>query len=76
MALGYAADIRPLFRDTDIACMTPKGVRLGDSAWMCNAQHAQRVYAQLAGGTMPPDGAWPGDNVAKFKSWMDEGCNP
>ena len=53
MALSYAADIRPLFRDTDITCMDRKGVRLGDAAWMCDQGRAQRVYDKLSSGKMP-----------------------
>jgi len=77
MALGYSKDIRPLFRDEpDVACMDRRGVHLSDAEWMCNATHAQRVYDKLSSGEMPPDGAWPPDNVALFKQWMDEGCLP
>jgi hypothetical protein len=77
MSLSYASDIRPLFRDNpDIACMDRRGVRLGDSGWMCNLVHAQRVYAKLQTGEMPPDGAWPASRVAVFKRWMAEGCLP
>ncbi len=34
MALSFATDIRPLFRDGDIECMGPSGVKLDDPAWM------------------------------------------
>lgn len=77
MALGYATDIRPLFRDNpDIACMDRRGVHLGDSVWMCNQAHAQRVYAKLQAGEMPPDGPWSTAQIALYKRWMDEGCLP
>jgi hypothetical protein len=33
MALSFATDIRPLFRDEDIECMTPMGIAL--DAWRC-----------------------------------------
>jgi hypothetical protein len=32
MALSFATDIRPLFRDDDIECMKPMGVDLDDPA--------------------------------------------
>jgi hypothetical protein len=35
--------------------------------------NAAAIYAQLSGGTMPCDGAWPEDQVALFKQWMDAG---
>ena len=34
MALSFATDIRPLFRDGDIECMTPMGIELDNPAWM------------------------------------------
>jgi hypothetical protein len=74
MALSFATDIRPLFRDDDIECMTPMGVALDDSAWMCVPENAQGVYERLADGTMPPGEPWPEERVSLFKSWMDAGC--
>jgi hypothetical protein len=76
VTLTYAHDIRPLFRDKDIGCMTPKGVRLGDSTWMCVAANAQRVFDVLQAGIMPPDGKWTDDKLNLFKNWMDGGLNP
>jgi hypothetical protein len=77
IALSYKNDIRPLFRDDpDISHMDPRGVRLGDPAWMCNSVRAQRVYNKLASGAMPPGEAWPAERVALFKQWMDGGCLP
>ncbi|MEG9434916.1 hypothetical protein JAO29_01830 [Edaphobacter sp. HDX4] len=73
MALSFAADIRPLFRDEDVECMQGMGVDLGDPAWMCVPENAQTVYERLADGSMPPDEVWPADRVALFKSWMDAG---
>jgi hypothetical protein len=74
--LSFQTDIRPLFRDRDVTCMKGRGVLLGDSTWMCDAAHAQRVFTKLSAGAMPPDGAWPPDRVALFKQWMDGGCLP
>ena len=74
MALSFATDIRPLFRDGDVECMKSMGVDLGDPAWMCVAANAREVYGAVSGGTMPPDEPWPADRVALFKQWMDAGC--
>jgi hypothetical protein len=74
--LTYAHDIRPLFRDQDIACMTPKRVKLADPTWMCVAANAQRVFDVLQAGVMPPDGKWPPDRLWIFKNWMDDGLHP
>ena len=74
MALSFATDIRPLFRDEDIDCMKPMGIDLDDPAWMCVPANAQNVYQELYAGTMPPDEAWAADRVSLFKKWMDAGC--
>jgi hypothetical protein len=34
MALSFATEIRPLFRDEDIECMTPIGIALDDPVWI------------------------------------------
>jgi hypothetical protein len=74
MALSFASDIRPLFRDEDVECMESMGVALHDAAWMCVPANAQSVYGAVSGGTMPPDEAWTADRVSLFKEWMDAGC--
>jgi hypothetical protein len=74
MALSFATDIRPLFRDGDIECMKPGGVDLDDPAWMCVPANAQSVYGAVSAGTMPPDEPWSSDRVSLFKKWMDAGC--
>lgn len=73
MALSFARDIRPLFREGDIRCMENAGVHLGDAAWMSVSSNAHSVYEQVSAGTMPPDAPWPPDRVSLFKRWMDEG---
>ena len=47
MALSFATDIRPLFRDDDVDCMKPIGVDLDDPVWMCVPANAQRSTARL-----------------------------
>ena len=74
MALSFAADIRPLFREEDIECMQGMGIDLGEAAWMCVPENAQSVYERVADGSMPPDEAWTAEKVSLFKSWMDAGC--
>ena len=74
MALSFAKDIRPLFRDGDVECMKDMGVPLDDATWICVPANAQSVYATVADGSMPPDEPWPADRVALFKEWMDAGC--
>lgn len=74
MALSFASDIRPLFRDEDIECMKGMGVDLDDPAWMCVHANAEIVYGAVSNGSMPPDEPWETEKVALFKKWMDAGC--
>lgn len=82
MATTYTHDIRPKFRDQDIACMSPRGIHLDDPAWISDpatnggfADHgnARRVHAALASGRMPPDGAWPQPWLDTYDAWMSDG---
>jgi hypothetical protein len=73
MALSFATDIRPLFREDDIECMKPMGVELDNPAWMRVPANAQSVYGAVADGSMPPGEPWSEDRVALFKKWMDAG---
>jgi hypothetical protein len=74
MALSFATDIRPLFRDEDIDCMKPMGIDLDDPSWMCVPANAQSVYGTVSAGSMPPDEPWSSERVSLFKKWMDAGC--
>ncbi len=75
MALSFAKDIRPLFRDTpDVDTMKPMGLDL--SSYDDVKAKAAGIYAVLKDGRMPCDGAWPKDQVSLFKRWIDEGMAP
>jgi hypothetical protein len=74
MALSFAKDIRPMFRTSDVETMQNYGLDLSSYDEVKNK--AQAIYATLAEGTMPCDGAWPKDRVAALKRWMDEGMAP
>jgi hypothetical protein len=74
--LTYSHDIRPLFRDTDIACMVPRGKHLDDVTWMCTPTNAQQVFNAVSAHRMPPGDPWPPERVALFKQWMDQGLKP
>src|SRR5262249_36667883 len=71
--LSFSRDIEPLFRDQDVACMTPRHIPLRNASWMCTPANAARVYSRLFDKTMPKDGPWPPERIALFKSWMDQG---
>jgi hypothetical protein len=73
--LSFAAAIRPLFRDSDVACMRSFGLDLSDYAVV--KAIAEEVYQRLQpGGGMPPDGPWPAEQVARFRTWIDAGMEP
>ncbi len=75
MALSFANDVRPLFRDNpDIETMKRMGLDL--SAYEDVKANASEIHSRLEDGSMPCDGAWPKEKVALFKRWMEEGMNP
>ncbi len=75
MPLSFAADIRPLFRESpDIEAMKSFGMDL--SSYADVKTHAAAIYERLEDGSMPCDGEWPKEQVAKFKQWMDDGMMP
>ena len=72
MALSFATDIRPLFRDSpDVDSMKNFGLDL--SSYEDVKAHAEAIYSRLEDGSMPCDDAWPKEQLAKFRLWMDEG---
>ena len=75
MAVSFASDIRPLFRDSpDVDSMQGYGLDL--SSYADVKARAAQVYAALANGSMPCDEAWPKERLDLFKQWMDEGFAP
>jgi hypothetical protein len=75
MAVSFGAEIRPLFRDSpDVDSMKDYGLDL--SSYEDVKAHAVPIYQSLQSGSMPCDGAWPAQQVALFKQWMDEGMAP
>lgn len=73
MALLFATDIRPLFRDGDIACMKDFGFDLSNLADV--RMNAAMIYERLEDKSMPDDGPWEDAQIARFKQWMDDGMN-
>jgi hypothetical protein len=75
MALSFAQDIRPLFRDDpDVEAMKPFGIDL--SAYDDVRAHAESILARLEDGTMPCDEAWPQAQIDRFEQWMKDGMAP
>ena len=67
----FAQDIRPLFRDRDIASMS---FAFDLSSFEDVRANAEAIYERLAAGSMPCDGRWPADEVARFRTWIDTGA--
>jgi hypothetical protein len=75
MALSFADDVRPLFRDSpDIDSMKDYGLDL--SSYADVKAKAGAIYARLEDGSMPCDGPWPKQQIELFRRWMDEGMAP
>ena len=75
MALSFAQDIRPLFREMDIKEMISVS-RFDLSQLEDVKRHANDIYARVKSGDMPCDAGWSAANVQKFKQWMDDGMQP
>jgi hypothetical protein len=68
--LSFERDIRPLFRPDDVEAMSfafdlPPYDDVRDDA--------EEIYERLTEGSMPCDGAWPAQDVQRFRRWIDEG---
>jgi hypothetical protein len=75
MPVSFAADIRPLFRDSpDIDSMQGYGLDL--SSYEEVKTRASDIHSYLADGSMPCDEPWPAERLALLKRWMDEGMAP
>ena len=70
---GFAAHIRPLFRQRDRQSMS-----FIFDLWSCEdvTAHAQDILHRLRSGSMPCDGAWPADKVELFQRWAESGMMP
>jgi hypothetical protein len=75
MALSFAKDIRPLFRQLDIEEM--KHYRDFD---LSNYEDVKQNYIDIAmqveAKTMPCDEPWTDAKIALFAKWIEEGMEP
>jgi len=69
-AVGFAGDIRPLFREKDVSSMS---AAFDLSSYDDVRANADAIYERLAAGTMPCDEAWPDEHVERFRAWIDTG---
>jgi hypothetical protein len=68
--LSFDQDIKPLFRDKDRNSMISKF-----DLWSYDdvARLSDPILAKLRDGSMPCDGAWPDERVARFQDWIAAG---
>jgi hypothetical protein len=71
--LSFERDIRPLWRERDVKSMA---FAFDLSSYDDVRNNAEAIYDRLASGTMPCDGAWPDDDVNRFRTWIDGGWQP
>jgi len=69
-SVSYESDIRPLFRDKDRERM-----EFAFDLWSYGdvKENADLILERLSDGDMPCDGAWPDEQVALFKRWVEAG---
>ncbi|GAB2510553.1 ferritin-like domain-containing protein [Nocardia heshunensis] len=72
-AVGFAAHIKPLFREKDQRSMS-----FVFDLWSLDdvTKNAGAILDRLAAGTMPCDGAWPAERVEVFRRWTESGMRP
>jgi hypothetical protein len=69
--VSYERDVKPLFRELDRESMLESF-----DLWSYDAvrENAAAILGVLEGGSMPCDGAWPEDQVATFRRWVEVGA--
>jgi hypothetical protein len=68
--ISFGQDIKPLFRERDRDSMSSKF-----DLWSYDdvARWSDAILARLCDGSMPCDGAWSEDQVARFEEWVAAG---
>jgi len=71
--VGFAADIRPLFREKDIRSMAR---HFDLTSYEDVSTVADRILGRLRSGSMPCDAEWPSEQVDLFEQWIETGKKP
>jgi hypothetical protein len=68
--VGFEADIKPLFREGDRTAMLS-----AFDLWSYSdvREHADAILRAVATGAMPCDTAWPAEQVAVVRRWVEAG---
>lgn len=65
--VGFEADIKPLFRESDVRSMRR---HFDLSSYDDVKAHADAILESVRTGHMPCDDEWPADRVDLFASWI------
>ncbi len=71
--LSFTQDIRSLFRESDVEALR---FAFDLTRYEDVKANAEGIYERVADGSMPCDEAWPADQIARFRQWVDEGSAP
>jgi hypothetical protein len=71
--VGYAKDIKPLFRPKDHQSMS-----FAFDLWSYDdvSENSDLILKRLKAGSMPCDGGWPESQVELFERWVETGKGP
>jgi hypothetical protein len=71
--ISFDKQIKPLFRSRD-----QQSMKFAFDLWSYDdvKANAQAILERLDNGTMPCDGAWPGEQITAFKRWLQSGMSP
>ena len=72
-APSFAADIAPLWRETDVESML---FAFDLRSYEDVRENAEDILDRLDEGSMPCDEEWPQEHVALFRTWIDAGMAP
>jgi hypothetical protein len=79
MTVSFAKDIRPLFTDIDISHMKAFCDLSRHADVKANAPAILGRLDGSGGAQMPPavdGGPWSASNIALFRTWIGDGCQP
>jgi hypothetical protein len=70
--MSFEQDVRPLFRERDRGAMLSVA---NFDLWKRDdvAEHSQDILGRLEDGSMPCDQAWPEEQIAVFRRWVEAG---
>ena len=71
--MGFAADVKPLFREDDRAAMD-----FAFDLWSYEdaKANAALILERIEDGTMPCDEPWDEEKLQKLRNWIADGCPP